>query len=91
MLELHHRTKGAQAARMARMVVALLVAGPLGGCATLMQVFSTVQPTAALVEPQSNAGSVTFGDASADPTASAVDSQWTTRVYHGWAGPSSQM
>ena len=91
MLELHHGTKRVQAARMARMVVALLVAGPLGGCATLMQAFSTVQPTAALVEPQSNVGSGTFGEASADPTASAVDIQWATRVYHGWAGPSSQM
>ena len=53
--------------------------------------FSTAQPTAALVEPQSNAGSGTFGDASADTTTTAVDGQWTTRVYHGWAGPSSQM
>ena len=91
MLEIHHSTKRIQAARIARMVVALLVAGPLGGCATLMQVFSTVQPTAALIEPQSNAGSGTFGDASADTTTTAVDGQWTTRVYHGWAGPSSQM
>ena len=91
MLELHHGTKRVQAARMARVVVALLVAGPLGGCATLMQAFSTVQPTAAVIETGSNAGSGTFGDASADATATAVDGQWTTRVYHGWAGPSSQM
>ncbi len=91
MLELHHSAKRIRAARIARVVVAFLVAGPLGGCATFMQAFSTVQPTAALIEPQSDAGSGTFGDVSADPTAGAVDGQWTTRVYHGWAGPSSQM
>ncbi len=89
MLEVHHSTKGIPAARSACMVVALLVASPLGGCATLMQAFSAVEPIAAPTETVSNAGS--FGDASADSTASAVDGQWTTRVYHGWAGPSSQM
>ncbi len=91
MLKVHHGTKGLQAARITRMVVALLVASVLGGCATLMQPFSDVQPTAPLIEPESNAGSNTFGEASADSSAAAVGGPWTTRVYHGWAGPSSQM
>jgi hypothetical protein len=88
MLEVYHRT---QTARIARIAVALLVASPLGGCATLMQAFSTVQPSGPLMETESNAGSGTFGDASADAAATADDGGWTTRVYHGWAGPSSQM
>ncbi len=91
MLEVHHSTKGVRAARFARMVVALLLASPLGGCATLMQPFSDVQPTAALIEPESNAGSVRLEMRASDSTAAAVDGQWTTRVYYGWAGPSSQM
>jgi len=84
MSELNHKVMS-----MARIVVVLLLAGSLGGCATLMQAFS-MQPTAALSETDSNAGSGTLGDAGADATVTAADGQWTTRVYHGWAGPSSQ-
>ena len=76
-------------AKIASTIGAVLIAGSLGGCATFMQAFSAEQPTAALVEPASNSGA----GASDDPDAAtaSVDSQWTTRVYHGWAGPSSQM
>ena len=77
-------------AKIASIIGAVLIAGSLGGCATFMQAFSAEQPTAALVEPASNSGAGA-SDVSADAATASVDSQWTTRVYHGWAGPSSQM
>ena len=69
---------------------ALLTAGSLGGCATLMQAFSP-QPIGTLVEPGSNPEWGASDQESVDAATASVDSQWTTRVYHGWAGPSSQM
>jgi hypothetical protein len=78
-------------AKIALTIGAVLIAGPLGGCATLRQPFSAVQPTAALVEPASNSGARASDEVSVDAATASVDSQWTTRVYHGWAGPSSQM
>ena len=78
-------------AKIASIIGAVLIAGSLGGCATFMQAFSAEQPAAALVEPASNSGAGASDDVSADAARASVDSQWTTRVYHGWAGPSSQM
>ena len=80
-------TKCIQAARIGRIAVVLLMATSSSGCATLMQPFSAVQPTTALVEPGSNTGSSASDEASAD-FAAPVDSQWITRVYRGYAGPS---
>ena len=42
-----------QAARIGRIAVVLLMATASSGCATLMQPFSAVQPTSAIVEPAS--------------------------------------
>ena len=78
-------------AKIALTIGAVLIAGSLGGCATFMQAFSAEQPTAALLEPASSPGAGASDDVSADAARASVDSQWTTRVYHGWAGPSSQM
>lgn len=78
-------------AKIASTIGAVLIAGSLGGCATFMQAFSAEQPIAALVEPVSNSGAGASDDVSADAATPPVDSQWTTHVYHGWAGPSSQM
>ncbi len=77
-------------AKIALTIGAVVVAASLGGCATLMQALSA-QPTAPLVESESNSGALTSVNVSADAATASVDSQWTTRVYHGWAGPSSQM
>jgi len=78
-------------ARTVRIAVVLLVATSSSGCATLMRPFSAVQPTSAIVEPASNFGSGPSEDVSTSSTTTPVGGQWTTRVYHGWAGPSSQM
>ena len=76
-------------ARIAHIVAALLIAGALGGCASLIQSLSGGQPIAALADPASNSGWIASADAR---TGSATtDGSWITRVYHGWAGPSSQM
>lgn len=88
MLEARRGTEGIQAVRIGRMVVALLIAISSSGCATLMQPFSAVQPTGALVEPEANSGP---NASDADPPTASVEGQWITRVYLGWAGPSSQM
>ena len=88
MLEVLRSTKGIQDTRIGRIAVVLLMATSSGGCATLMQPFSAVQPTAALVEPGSNTGSSASDQVSADSAATPVDSQWITRVYRGYAGPS---
>ncbi len=68
----------AQAMRIVRVLVATLFATASSGCATLMQPFSTVQPTAALVEPDwSGSASVP-----ATPfTKPAADGGWTTRTF----------
>ena len=81
-----------EVARTGRIAVVLLMATSSSGCATLMQPFSAVQPTSAIVEPASNFGSGPSEDVSTSSAAtSSVDGQWITHVYHGWAGPSSQM
>jgi len=87
MLKVLLSTKGIQAARIGRIAVVLLMATSSSGCATLMQPFSAVQPTTALVEPGSNTGSSASDEASADFATTPVDSQWITRVYRGYAGP----
>jgi hypothetical protein len=74
-------------AKIALTISAVLIAGSLGGCATLMQGFSA-QPT---VGSASDPGWSISDQESTDAATASVDSQWTTRVYHGWAGPSSQM
>ena len=78
-------------ARTGRIAVVLLMAASSSGCATLMQPFSAVQPTSAIVEPASNFGSGPSEDVSTSSATTPVGGQWITHVYHGWAGPSSQM
>jgi hypothetical protein len=78
-------------ARIVRMAVVLLVATSSSGCATLVQLFSAVQPTAAIVEPASSFGPGSSEDVGTSSAATSVDGQWITHIYHGWAGPSSQM
>jgi ABC-type Fe3+-siderophore transport system permease subunit len=80
-------TKGVQVARISRIAVVLLVGASCSGCATLMQPLFAGEPTTAGVEPGSN-----FSAASSESSAAtSVDDQWITHVYHGWAGPSSEM
>ena len=78
-------------ARTGRIAVVLLMATSSSGCATLMQPYSAVQPTSAIVEPASNFGSGPSEDVGTSSATNSVDGQWITHVYHGWAGPSSQM
>ena len=75
MLDVLRSTKGIQAARIGRTAVVLLMATSSSGCATLMQPFSAVQPTAAFVEPGSNTGSSASDEVSAEFAATPVDSQ----------------
>ena len=80
-----------EVARMGRIAVVLLMATSSSGCATLMQPFSAVQPTTAIVEPASNFGSGPSEDVGTSSATTSVDGQWITHVYRGWAGPSSEM
>jgi hypothetical protein len=70
-----------------RIVAVTLFATASSGCATLMQPFSDVQPTAALVEPDQDTRSNVFDEVSADFATPPVDNQWITRVYRGDADP----
>jgi hypothetical protein len=88
MLEVLRSTRAIQAARIGRIAVVLLMATSSSGCATLMQTFSAVQPTAALSEAESNTGSGASDEVMAESAATQVDSQWVTHVYKGWTGPS---
>ena len=67
----------AQAMRIVRVLVATLFATASSGCATLMQPFSTVQPTAALVDPDWSGSS----SVPAPFTKPAADGGWTTRAF----------
>jgi len=87
MLKVLLSAKGIQAARIGRIAVVLLMATSSSGCATLMQPFSAVQPTAALAVAGSNTGSSASDEVRAE-SAAEVSSQWVTHVYKGWAGPS---
>ena len=91
MLEVVRSTGDIRAARIWRIAVVVLMATTCSGCATLMQPFSAVQPTTAIVEPASNFGSGPSEDVGTSSATTSVDGQWITQVYHGWAGPSSQM
>ena len=57
------------------------------GCATLMQPFSNVQPTAALVEPDQDTSANVSDEVSADFATTPVDNEWITRVYRGDPDP----
>lgn len=70
-----------QALRIGRILAAALIATLNSGCATLMQPFSAVQPTAALVEPDGDSGSSIPDNASERFASASVDSAWSTRVY----------
>ena len=86
MLKVLLSTNGIQAVRIGRIAVVLLMATASSGCATLMQPFSAVQPTAALVEPDHTSANVS-DEVSADFATTPVDSQWITHVYRGDADP----
>ena len=70
-----------QAVRIVRVLAATIVATASSGCATLTQPGSTVQPTAALVEPDLGSGSSIPDSASDRFTTASVDAPWSTRVY----------
>ena len=87
MLKVLLSTNGIQAARIGRIAVVLLMATSSSGCATLMQPFSAVQPTAALVEPDQDTSANVSDEVSADFATTPVDNQWITHVYRGDADP----
>ena len=87
MLKVLLSTNGIQAARIGRIAVVLLMATASSGCATLMQPFSAVQPTAALVEPDQDTSANVSDEVSADFATTPVDNQWITHVYRGDADP----
>ena len=76
MLKVLLSAKGIQAARIGRIAVVLLMATSSSGCATLMQPFSAVQPTAALAVAESNTGSSASDEVRAESAATPVDGQW---------------
>ena len=80
-------TNGIQAARIGRIAVVLLIAASSSGCATLMQPFSDVQPTAALVEPDQDTRLNASDEVSTDFATTQVDNQWITHVYRGDPDP----
>lgn len=86
MLKVLLTTNSIQAARIGRIAVALLIATSSSGCATLMQPFSDVQPTAALVEQDQDTRLDASEEVSTDFAASPVDDQWVARVYRGDPG-----
>jgi hypothetical protein len=87
MLNVRRITNGIHALRIGRIAVVLLMATSSSGCATLMQPFSAVQPTAALVEPDQDTSANVSDEVSADFATTPVDNQWITHVYRGDADP----
>jgi hypothetical protein len=80
-----------EVAKTGRIAVLLLVATSSSGCATLMQPFAAMQPTAAIVESASGFELGASEDVSTNSATTSASGQWITHVYQGWAGPSSQM
>ena len=71
------------AARIGRIAVVLLIATSSSGCATLMQPFSDVPPTAALVEPGQDTRLNASDEVSTGFATTSVDNPWIIHVYRG--------
>jgi len=82
-----YRTKFGSVQAVGRIAAVTLFATASSGCATLMQPFSDVQPTAALVEPDQNTRLNASDEVSADFATTPVDNQWIAHVYRGDADP----
>ena len=83
MLKVRLSTNRVQATRIGCIAVVLLIAASSSGCATLMQPFSDVQPTAALVEPDQDTGLNASDEVSTDFATTQVDNRWIAPTYVG--------